>query len=260
MPDEAPVLLAMDGSIATITLNGPDLNAIDERTISTFTELLESVKRSPGVRALVIRSSSSKSFAVGADIHAYASARSATGERDIRRGQEWLNLIEDSPLPSIAVVDGWALGGGCELAMACTFRLTTARAKFALPETSLGAMPGYGGTFRLSRLIGEGRAMQMILLGEVVDGDAAKHMGLANWVVQPEDIDDELERICRDLISRAPIATSLAKHAVQQGRLRDRDAALDLEKSLGVQLISTEDQAEGIAAFLEKRSPEWRGV
>jgi len=254
------LLYSTADSIATITINRPSVhNALNIDAIEELRNAVEQAGNDPIVRAVIITGAGDKAFAAGADIGEIA-ALSPTAATDFaRRGQAVFNRIESLGKPVIAAVNGYALGGGCELAMACTLRAASERAVFGQPEVKLGVIPGYGGTQRLPRLIGKGRAMQMLLTGEMVDASEALRIGLVNMVVKHEELPPASEALAKRIIGNAPLAVKSCLDAVHRGLEMTQVEGQSIEAALFALCCATEDMKEGTKAFLEKRPPNFSG-
>jgi enoyl-CoA hydratase len=246
--------------IALITVNRPEkLNALDRKTIGELNDAFESVETSRHLKGLILTGSAGKAFIAGADIQELAGIAPAQAEQLSRLGQEVFRRLEVMRKPSVAAVNGFALGGGLELAMCCTVRMAAPEAKFGQPEVKLGLIPGYGATQRLPRLIGRGRAMDLLLTGEPVSAEEAHRIGLVNYVVAKDDLISFSRAWLEKVFANGPLAVGLAMHAVDTGLDLNLDAGLKLESmSFGV-AASTHDCAEGTTAFLEKRKPAFTG-
>ena len=250
---------AKDG-IAIITLNRPQvLNALNRTLIGELEKALVTARDDASVKVLIITGAGEKAFAAGADIGELAELGPLTAIDTARRGQALTRLMEDLGKPILAAVNGFALGGGCELAMAATLRVASESAKFGQPEVNLGVIPGYGGTQRLTRLIGKGRAMDLVLTGRTVGAAEALAIGLVNMVVPPSDLMDATRKLAGTLMQKGPIALRLAMQAIDGGLEMGMDAALDWEAHLFGVCASTADMKEGLAAFLEKRRAAFQG-
>ena len=256
------LLLDVTDRIATVTINRPDkLNALNAAVIGELDRMFTALAARDDVRAIIL-TGAGRAFVAGADIAEVATAAAAPAglEATSAFGSAVFTRIERCGKPVIAAVNGFALGGGCELAMACHLRIASTLAKFGLPETKLGLLPGYGGTQRLPRLVGTGRALQMIFTGEMVDGTAAAAMGLANSVHAPEALLAAARGIATEAIKNGPLAIAHAIAAVTLGADLPLDEALALESRQFGAVGRTEDMREGTRAFLEKRAPEFRGA
>jgi len=250
---------AVADRIATITVNRPDkLNALSDATIAELGRAIDEARDRDDV-AGVLLTGAGRAFVAGADIAELASQSSAEAKRRSRRGQEVFRRFETSPKPTVAAVNGFALGGGCELAMACHVRIASEQAKFGQPEVKLGIVPGYGGTQRLPRLIGKGRAMQLLLTGEMIDVQEAYRIGLVNRIVPASELLAAAEGMLRQMLANAPLAVALCAEAVDRGLEMGLEEALVFEANQFGLLASTQDVSEGMRAFLEKRAPAFQG-
>ncbi len=243
-----------------VTVNRPDkLNALNRQTVAELLQAFESMRADEEVLAVILTGSGEKAFVAGADIGELANLDETEGREYARRGQELTRVIENFPKPVIAAINGYALGGGTELAMACHIRIAAETAKLGQPEVKLGLIPGFGGTQRLPRLVGKGRALEVILSGRMVTAAEAFNWGLVNRVVPLERLAAETEALAKEVIKNAPLALGLAIEAANRGLDRPLDEALDIEAEIFGQACATEDAREGTAAFLEKRPPRFRG-
>ena len=254
------LLLERDGAVAIVTLNRPKvLNALNKQTLAELSACMASLKADEGVRAIILTGSGEKSFVAGADINELATQSPVEGQTHARRGQLILDAIEQLGKPVIAAINGFALGGGCELAMACTIRLAADSARFGQPEINLGLMPGYAGSQRLPRLVGKGIAMEMLLTGDMVGAQRAYEIGLVNRVVPAAELMTEARALAQTLAAKAPIAVGFIIDAVNQGLEAPFAVGEYLETSLFGTIASSEDMREGTKAFLDKRKPVWQG-
>jgi enoyl-CoA hydratase len=259
-PALANVLYAIKGSIAYVTVNRPKvLNALNTPTWSDLRKAFEDARDDAAIRGVILTGAGDKAFIAGADISELAHLSGFEAEQSSRFGQEVLDLIENLGKPVVAAVNGFALGGGCETAMACSIRIAVENAKFGQPEVALGLVPGGGGTQRLPRLVGKGRALQLILGGEMITAQDAYRMGLINEVVAAADLIPRAEAIVKKIASNAPIAVKLALEAVNKGLEAGQSDGLLLEASYFGLCAATEDKKEGTSAFLEKRVPRFQG-
>ena len=248
------------GSIAYVTVNRPKvLNALNTSTWADLQAAFEDAKADASVRGVILTGAGDKAFIAGADISELAHVAAFEAEQSSRFGQEVLDLIENLGKPVIAAVNGFALGGGCETAMACTIRLAVDTANFGQPEVTLGLVPGGGGTQRLPRLVGKGRALQLILSGEMISAQEAYRIGLANEIVSAADLVRRAEAILKKIASNAPIAVKFALEAANKGLDTSQGEGLLLEASYFGLCAATEDKKEGTTAFLEKRKPQFQG-
>jgi len=252
------VLYEKKDSIAYVTLNRPKvLNALNRKTVDELKAAFEDARNDSSVTGIILTGAGEKAFIAGADISELAQLTSLEAEAFTRNGQTVLNLIENLGKPVIAAIRGFALGGGCETAMACTIRLATEGAKFGQPEVKLGVIPGYGGTQRLPRLVGKGRALQLILSGEMISAQEAYRIGLVNEIVPGTELIARAEAILKQIHSNAPLAIKFALEAVNNGVETSLSAGLVLEASLFAICAGTEDKKEGTSAFLEKRAAKF---
>ena len=254
------ILVEQDGAVATITVNRPKvLNALNTQTLDEIRRAILALKFDDAVRVVIITGAGDKSFIAGADINEL-SVQTPTGGRDhAMRGQHVLELIENMGKPVIAAINGFALGGGCELAMACTIRIAADTARLGQPEINLGIIPGYAGTQRLARLIGKGRALELLLTGDHVLAPEAYRLGLVNRVVPAAELMAEVRRLAAALAAKAPIAARYIIDAVNKGLQMPFAEAQVFEATLFGLVSTTEDMREGTKAFLEKRKAEFKG-
>jgi enoyl-CoA hydratase/carnithine racemase len=256
----ANVLYEKKGAFAYVTVNRPTvLNALDLLTWKDLRAAFESAQNDATVRGVILTGAGNKAFIAGADINELAHTTAVEAEQASRIGQDVLDLIENLGKPVIAAVNGFALGGGCETAMACTIRIAADTAKFGQPEVALGLIPGGGGTQRLPRLVGKGRALQLILSGEMISAQEAYRIGLVNEIVPTGDLITRAEAILRKIASNAPIAVRFALEAANKGMETSQSEGLLLEASYFGLCAATEDKKEGTSAFLEKRAPQFHG-
>lgn len=245
--------------IATITVNRPyKLNALNELVFSELDQVLDQIRDRSDIQSALITGSGDKAFVAGADISELAGLDARSGEALAKRGQRIFDRIENSPKIIAAAVNGFALGGGCELAMACHFRVAVDHAKFGQPEVNLGLLPGYGGTQRLTQLVGKGRALELLVTGNMIDSVTAFKYGLVNHVVPADQLIPTTKSILSVINTKAPLAIAQCVRAVQDADAGDRRGYAAEAVSFG-QLLETEDAREGIAAFLGKRKPVFKG-
>ena len=245
--------------IGTITINRPEkLNALNSTVHREGVAALEDLGADDSIRVVVITGAGQKSFVAGADISEFE-GHTPTSQRAVFQGATLFNSIDVFPKPVIAMINGFCLGGGNELALACDLRVCSENAKFSQPEINLGLIPGGGGTQRLTRLIGEGRAMELMLTGEMIDAPTALSFGLVNHVFTQEELQEKTMQLAEKIASKAPIALQFAKEAVKFASRSNLDEGLRREIDLFSLCFSTEDKKEGVSAFLEKRKPEFKG-
>ena len=254
------LLLERDGAVATVTINRPKvLNALNIQTLDELRRVMLDLKRDEGVRVVILTGSGEKSFVAGADINELARQTPVSGRDMALAGQQVFDLIEQLGKPVIAAVNGYALGGGCELAMACTLRLAADNAKLGQPEINLGILPGYGGTQRLPRLVGKGRALELMLTGAPVAAAEAERIGLVNRVVPAGDLMSAARSLAATLAVQAPIAMRYIIDAVNGGlQMPFREGCIHEATLFGL-VAATDDMREGTGAFLEKRKPVFKG-
>src|ERR1700752_4249359 len=256
----ANVLYEKRGAIAYVTVNRPKvLNALNAPTWQDLRTAFTDAQNDAAVRGVILTGAGDKAFVAGADISELAHATSIDAEQSSRFGQKVLDLIENLGKPVIAAINGFALGGGCETAMACTIRIAAEHAKFGQPEVKLGLLPGGGGTQRLPRLGGKGRALQLILTGETISAQEAYRIGLVNEVVPAAGLIERAEAILKQIMANAPIAVKFSLEAANKGMEISQSEGLALEASYFGICAATEDKKEGTSAFLEKRAPQFRG-
>ena len=254
------IILEKKNAIAYLTVNRPKvLNALNMATMEELRAAFHDIKNDSAIRVVIFTGSGEKAFIAGADIGELSKQDAITGKEYTHRGQNVLNLIENLGKPVIACLNGFALGGGCEIAMACTMRLASDNAKLGQPEVKLGIIPGYGGTQRLPRLVGKGIAMQMVLAGELITAQEAHRIGLVNEVTTPTELIPRAEAIAAKIIANAPLAVQYAMEAVNKGMEMTLSEGLYLEAVLFAVSCSTEDKTEGTRAFLEKRNAQFKG-
>ena len=254
------LLCEVRDQVATVTLNRPKvLNALNAQTFDELEGMFQTLAADLAVRIVLLTGAGDKAFAAGADINELASTDAVTGLAKAKRGQAVFRLLETCGKPVIALINGFALGGGCELAMACTMRLANEKARLGQPEVKLGLIPGYGGTQRLPRLVGESAALKLLLSGEMIDAAEALRIGLVDEVVPAERLMERGEALARSIVALAPLAVAGCLEAVRRGSGLHIDAATEVEAEIFGRLCGTADKVEGTKAFLEKRSPVWDG-
>ena len=253
------LLLERRDRVAIITINRPEKrNALNIKTREEGAALLEELRNDADVGVVVFTGAGDKAFIAGADIAEFAGRTSIT-QRDVMMGRSLFTAIDTFPKPVIAMINGFCLGGGCELALACDIRIASENAQFGQPEINLGIIPGGGGTQRLTRLVGEGKAMEMILGGQFIDAKTAHAIGLVNHVVPADQLETKTMEIAQHISRKSPIALQLAKEAVKIASRSNLDEGLRREVDLFALCFSTEDKDEGVSAFLERRDPVFKG-
>lgn len=254
------LLTELTDNIHIITINRPDkLNALNKMVIEELSVAINEIYSNAEIKCAIITGSGAKAFVAGADISEFTTLDSKGGKALAQKGQKNVfNKIENSPKPIVAAVNGFALGGGCELAMACHFRLASDNAKFGQPEVNLGLVPGYGGTQRLTQLIGKGKAMELTMTGNLIDANEALRLGLTNHVTTPENLLSETKKILQSIISKAPLAIAEAIALVNHAAYGNADGLQKEIEAFG-KLFGTADAKEGATAFLEKRKANFTG-
>jgi enoyl-CoA hydratase len=254
------LLIERDGAVLIVTINRPDkLNALNTQTVTELGEAMAAARTDAGVRVIILTGAGEKSFVAGADINELAVQSPVNGREHARSGQEVFDRIERLGKPVIAAINGFALGGGCELAMACTLRIAADNAKLGQPEINLGLIPGYAGSQRLPRLVGRGRALELLLLGTPIPADEAWRIGLVNKVVPGAQLMTETRALAQQLAAKAPIAVRYILDAVAGGLEMSFADAQTYEATLFGLIATTDDMREGTRAFLDKRKPDFRG-
>jgi len=259
MPDYETIKLERRGKVAILTINRPDkLNALNSKVHTEGVSALDELRKDDSVVVIVITGAGEKSFIAGADISEFGGQTPVT-QRNTFHERSFFNSIDTFPKPVIAMVNGFCLGGGNELAMACDLRIASENARFSQPEINLGIMCGGGGTQRLPRLVGEGRAMEMALTGDMIDAETAHRFGLVNHIYPSDKLEAETMKLAEKIAEKAPIALQLSKEAVKFASRSNLDEGLRREVDLFAICFSTEDKQEGVTAFLEKRKPVFKG-
>ena len=253
------VLIEKRGRVAIVTVNRPDkLNALNIATRRDILAAFDQLDKDSEIRVVVITGAGEKAFIAGADINEFA-GMTAVMQRAVMKGRRAFDAVEDFPKPVIAMINGFCLGGGCELALACDIRVASTRARLGQPEIKLGIIPGGGGTQRLTRLIGEGKAMELILTGDFLTAEEALAYGLVNHVYAPEELESKTLELANRIAEMSPVALAMAKAAVKNAARQNLREGLDSEVDLFALCFSSEDKEEGVKAFLEKRKPEFNG-
>jgi len=255
------ILYTKEKGIAKIIINRPEVrNALNQATRWEIREVVEDIKKDKNVRVVIFTGAGDKAFVAGADITEFKGATpTIMEERAATTGQQLFNDIESLPMPVIAMINGFCLGGGCELAMACDIRIASEKARFGQPEINVGIIPGAGGTQRLPRLVGWGRAKELIYTGRIIDAAEAERIGLVDKMVPADKLEETVNQLAETIVGKSPLIVNIAKKTINRGMYTDLAAGLSYERSNLAFCFSTEDQKEGAAAFLEKRKPEFKG-
>lgn len=260
MSDLQNINVTWDADLAIVTLDRQEkMNALNAEVFSELGEAFDSLRYDDQVRGVIVTGAGDKAFVAGADIGELAKMDAMAGVQVSRTGQGVFRAIERFPKPVLAAVGGYALGGGCELALACHMRVASENARFGLPEVGLGIIPGYGGTVRLARVVGLGRAVEMALTGEMISAEAAREMGLVTHVVPREELMEKAKATLRKVTKNGPVAVRMVLESIYRGMDSTLAEATGVESSLFGLLASTEDVREGMTAFLEKRKPDFKG-
>lgn len=255
--DFSTIKTALENNIFTVTINRPEkLNALNQTVLDELNAAIDLVYTDEKIKAVIITGSGEKAFVAGADIAEFVSVKDEDGKSLSKKGQDIFFKIENCPKPVIAAINGFSLGGGCELAMACHFRLASTNAKFGQPEVNLGLVPGYGGTQRLTMLIGKGKAMELMMTGNMIDAEEAKTLGLVNYVETPANLITKTKEILNVILTKSPVAISKVIEAVN---FYFNKKGFDEEAKIFGEVFSSDDKKEGTVAFLEKRKPVFKG-
>ena len=253
------LLTTLENGIFTITINRPEkLNALNKTVLDELEKIMQAVYDDKAIKAVIITGQGNKAFVAGADVAEFMEVSDNEGEELAKKGQQIFFIIENCPKPVVAAVNGFALGGGCELAMACHFRVASENAKFGQPEVNLGLIPGYGGTQRLPVLVGKGKAMELIMTGNMIDAAEAKELGLVNQVTPAENLLEKTKEILNVILTKSPTAVSKVIAAVNACGNFDKNG-FNEELRLFGEAFSSYDKKEGTAAFVEKRKPLFTG-
>lgn len=253
------ILTSLDNNILTITINRPDkLNVLNREVMDELDKVINEVEGDDSIKGAILTGSGQKGFVAGADISEFVGRSASEGKELSRKGHEIFFRIERCTKPVIAAVNGFALGGGCELAMACHFRVASENAKFGQPEVNLGLIPGYGGTQRLVQLIGKGRALELLMTGNIIDANTALSYGLVNYVVPQEQLLTKTTELVQIIINKAPVAITQCIRAVN-AVFNEKENGFDIEIEAFGDCFATNDMKEGTSAFLEKRKPQFTG-
>lgn len=260
MTQYANLLFENDNGVGIVTLNRPKaLNALNAATMQELERIFDELAADESVKAVIITGSGDKAFVAGADITEMQPMTAVQGCNWGKYGQSVMNKIENLPKPVIAAINGFALGGGCELAMSCDIRIASEKAKFGQPEVTLGITPGFAGTQRLPRLVGKGRAKEILYTGDLIDAAEAYRIGLVNKVVAPEELMSTAKALAVRITSRAPVAVAMCKAAVNEGLDMDLESGVAYEAGVFGLCFATHDQKEGMGAFVEKRKARFSG-
>lgn len=253
------LLVEKEGAVAVVTINRPDkLNALNIKTREEGAQVLDELSRDDSVRVLVFTGAGEKAFVAGADIAEFE-GRTALTQREVMLQRSLFNAVDSFPKPVIAMINGFCLGGGCELALACDIRIASEKARLGQPEINLGIIPGGGGTQRMTRLIGEGKAMELILTGDMIDAQTALNLGLVNAVYPTEELRPQTMALANKIADKSPVALRMAKEAIKIASRSNLDEGLRREVDLFAICFTSEDKEEGVKAFLEKRKPVFKG-
>lgn len=247
----------VEEGIALITINHPPVNALDQKTVSELGQAMDELEKRPEAKIIILTGGGDKAFVAGADIKAFTGLNRVTAEQFALSIQSILLKMEASKKVVICAINGLALGGGCEVAMACDIRIASEKAKLGQPEVNLGVIPGAGGTQRLPRLVGKGRAMELVFTTDMIGAEEARAIGLVNRVVPPGSLLEEAKKMAKKILAKGPVAITLAKRAINEGLEMDLKEGLKLEAKLFGELFDTFDMREGVKAFLEKRPPRF---
>ena len=252
------LIIQREGNIRIVKINNPhSMNALNSEVLSELDQVFSEIEKDPETN-VVILTGEGRAFVAGADISQMSTMNSAQGKDFGVQGSAVFRRIELLSKPTIAAINGFALGGGCELALSCDIRIASSKAKIGQPEVGLGITPGFSGTQRLPRIVGEGRAKELIFTAKAITADEAFRIGLVNRVVEPEQLMDEAMALAKTIAKNAPVAVKLSKEAINRGMQTDIDTAIAIENDLFALCFSTEDQKEGMKAFFEKRPAEWK--
>lgn len=254
------LLFSIEDGIAVVTINRPKvLNALNGATMNELRAAFTRIQEDPNIKAVILTGSGEKAFVAGADITEIAQLNALSGAQFAIHGQDVLNLIQHLEKPVVAAVNGFALGGGCELSMACHLRFASENARFGQPEVNLGIIPGYGGTQRLARLVGRGRALELCMSADMIDAQEAYRIGLVNKIYPFADLLPKTKEYLKKVLSKGPVAVAYVLHAVNRGIEMELPDALRLEAHLFGLVCATEDMKEGTGAFMNKRPAQFRG-
>lgn len=249
----------VEEGIAVVTINHPPVNALDQKTVAELGQVIDELEKKPEARIIILTGAGEKAFIAGGDITVFPGLNRVTAEQFALSIQSTLSKMEESRKVVICAINGLALGGGCEVAMACDIRIASEKAKLSQPEVNLGVMPGAGGTQRLPRLVGRGKAMELVFTTDMISAEEAKAIGLVNRVVPAESLLEEAKKMAKKILTKGPVAIAMAKRAIHEGLEMTLKEGLKLEAKLFGELFETSDMREGVKAFLEKRTPHFEG-
>jgi enoyl-CoA hydratase len=251
------LILEKENELAIVKINRPPVNALNSEVVTEIHQMFEELEKDDQVKVIIL-TGEGKAFVAGADISEMVDFGPEGGAEFSKKGQAAFDKIENTPKPVIAAINGFALGGGCEIAMACDIRIAVEGAKLGQPEVNLGVIPGFAGTQRLPRLVGKGKAKELIFTGNMITAEEAEKIGLVNQVLTPEELMSTAKDMAKIIASKGPAAVRAAKHAINEGVNYELSKGLEIENEAFAKLFETEDQKEGMKAFLEKRKPEWK--
>lgn len=251
------LILEKEGELAIVKINRPPVNALNSEVVTEIHQLFDELGHDPEVKVIIL-TGEGKAFVAGADISEMVEFDTSGGAEFSKNGQAAFDMIENIPKPVIAAINGFALGGGCEIAMACDIRIAVEGAKIGQPEVNLGVIPGFAGTQRLPRLVGKGKAKELIFTGNMISAEEAQQIGLVNQVVTAEVLMETAKQMAKTIASKGPGAIRAAKQVINEGVNYALSKGLELENQAFAKLFETEDQKEGMKAFLEKRKPKWK--
>jgi enoyl-CoA hydratase len=251
------LILEKEDELAIVKINRPPVNALNSEVVTEIHQMIDELEKDEQVKVIIL-TGEGKAFVAGADISEMVDFDNAGGAEFSKKGQAAFDKIENTPKPVIAAINGFALGGGCEIAMACDIRIAVEGAKLGQPEVNLGVIPGFAGTQRLPRLVGKGKAKELIFTGNMISAEEAEQIGLVNQVLTADELMNTAKEMAKTIASKGPAAVRAAKLAINEGVNYELSKGLEIENQAFAKLFETEDQKEGMKAFLEKRKPEWK--
>jgi enoyl-CoA hydratase len=251
------LILEKEDDLAIVKINRPPVNALNSEVVTEIHQMFDELEKDEDVKVIIL-TGEGKAFVAGADISEMVDFDPSGGAEFSKKGQAAFDKIENTAKPVIAAINGFALGGGCEIAMACDIRLAVQGAKLGQPEVNLGVIPGFAGTQRLPRLVGKGKAKELIFTGNMITAEEAQEIGLVNQVLTADELMNTAREMAKTIASKGPAAVRAAKHAINEGVNYELSKGLEIENQAFARLFETEDQKEGMKAFLEKRKPEWK--